>query len=306
MTSWQPIPIRKLGQPWSGMDSAGGKIDNGTGQLNENSVNCTINEVDTLSKRLGFIRGQNERFGTAVCGLHTYTDNCGQQWLLVVSDEGISIRQPFDIPVFENDDSYPIDGFDDATGLSALNWRNTDLYAANGSALLRTSGNSTSPFDPASFLRWFKDASSLSYSVTIQYELDTAGDSVVSICIRGNGDLTTGRRIQADLQFLPFSETYVARVYKVDLLGNRSEIATIDVDGSKLAPSGFMTLSYSRNFNAALPVFTATLNVTSTGGSVQEASSTSFSELEDSELGRVSAIGCSTFASILQVFGGPV
>lgn len=306
MTKWQAIPIRKPGQPWSGINTAGGKLDNGTGQLTERSVNCTINEVDTLSKRLGFIRGANERFGSVVCGLHSYTDNCGVTWLLVASDEGIAIRQPFAIPVFENDDSYPNDAFDAVTGLSDATWRNTELYAANGSALLRAVGNSSSPFDAASYMRWFKEASSASYGVTIQYELETSGNSIVSVCIRGTGTLVTGRRIQADLVFLPGSETYVARLFKIDLLGNLSEIGQIDVDGSKLAPSGFMTLSYSRSFNGPLPVLRATLEVISTGGSVQQVSSTDFNELEDQELGRVSAIGCSTLASILQVTGAPV
>lgn len=99
------------------MDTTGGKLDDGTGKQTENSVNVTINEVDKLEQRKGFVRGLSERFGTAVCGLHTYTDNCGNQWLLVASDDGIFIRQPFNVPVFENDDSYPLDDFDSETGL---------------------------------------------------------------------------------------------------------------------------------------------------------------------------------------------
>lgn len=285
------------------MDSKGGRLDNGNGQLTENSVNCTINEVDTLSKRLGFIRGASERFGTVVCGLHSYVDNCGVEWLLVASDEGIAIRQPYAIPVFETDDSYPNDAFDAETGLSTEDWRNTDLYAANGSVLLRTSGDSTAPFDRESYLRWFKEAASSSYEVSIQYQLDADQNSVCSVVIRGTGDLTSGRMIQADISLSPSDGAYFARLYKTNLLGERVQLAEIAVAGSLADPSGFLTLRFERSFDGPLPTRAATITVSPTGGSAQAAESTDFNELEDSEMGRVSGIGCSTLASILQVTG---
>jgi hypothetical protein len=301
MTRWLQSPIRQPGQPWSGIDTRSGKTDNGSGQLTEESVNVTINRLDTLSKRLGFIRGQNERFGTVVCGLHTYVDNCGNEWLLVASDESIAIRQPFAIPIFENDDSYPIDAFDEE-GPSAINWRNTELYLSLGAGLQRNVGNSTPPFDAASYLRWFKAASSSAYQVTIQYEFDTfaAVPQVASITIKGSEDLS-GRRLQADIVFDGTSTT--ARLYKVDLTGARMELGQIDVAG---LPAGFLELRYERGFAGSLAVFTATMVVTPSGGGPQEVSSTAITELEDAEMGRTSAIGCSESVTILQVSGGPV
>src|SRR5689334_13604908 len=162
MTKWTSYPLRQPGKPWPGTNRKGGKLDDGSGQLTENAVNCQINEADTLEKRKGFVRGLNERFGTVVCGLHTYTDNCGREWLIVADDTGMAIRQPFTVPVFETDDSYPSDSFDDAAGLSQDLWRNTSLYTATGGALLRVSGGRVQPFNPSEYLRWFKNAASSS------------------------------------------------------------------------------------------------------------------------------------------------
>lgn len=302
------MPIRQPGKPWSGMDSLGGRTDDGTGQLNENSVNVTINEVDRLQKRLGFVRGLAERFGTVVCGLHAYVDNCGQQWLLVASDEGVSIRQPFNVPVFENDDSYPTDDFSDEAGLSESNWRNTDLYLATGGALLRTVDDSSTPFDAASFLRWFKNAGAKSYEVTIQYEFNTnvSTTQVCSVVIKGVGDLSSGRRLQLDLSFNASDSLYVAKIYKTDATGELLEIGTLDVQGSLTSPSGFLTLGYERNFTGQLPVLRAVATVVPTGGGSQTFNGFNMTELEDIELGQVSAIGCSQNVSILQVTGGPL
>lgn len=307
MTRWTPIPTRPVGQPWQGMDTTGGKLDDGTGKQTQNSVNVTINEVDRLEKRKGFVRGLAERFGTVVCGLHTYTDNCGQEWLLVASDEGISIRQPFNVPVFEDDDSYPSDSFDLVVGLDTNNWRNTDLYTASGGSMQRGVGDSTAPFDAASYLRWFKAAGALAYQVTIQYEFDPnySTEQVASISIKGTGDLTSGRRLQLDVVYAS-TGTYVARLYKTQADGSLVLIGTIDVAGSLTSPSGFLTLSYVRSFAGAVSTFTPTAEVTPTGGGPQTVGDVGLTELEDRELGQISAIGCSQLVSILQVTGGPV
>lgn len=292
------------------MNSRGGKLDNGSGQLTENSRNCTINKVDTLEKRLGFIRGFNERFGSVVCGLHTYIDNCGTEWMLVVSDQEIAIRQPFVVPTFTNDDSYPLDDFSDVAGLSEENWRNTALYVASGGALQRSVGDSTtSPFDAASFLRWFKGARALSYQVTIQYEFDTIAETsqVASIVIKGNGDLTTGRRLQLDIE-LGVGNTYIASLYKADPTGALTLLGQRNIIGATAVAGGFMTLSYERNFDGPVPEFIVRGSVTPTGGGEQvvSLSGETISEIEDSEFGQISAIGCSQTMSILQVTGGPV
>lgn len=307
MTKWTPIPTRPAGQPWQGMDTTGGRLDDGTGKQTQNSVNVTINRADVLAKRKGFVRGLAERFGTVVCGLHTYVDNCGQEWLLVASDEGIAIRQPFNVPVFENDDSYPLDDFSDVAGISTDNWRNSSIYFGTGGALLRGVGNSSSPFDAPSYLRWFKAASALSYQVTIQYEFDASagGVQVASVSIKGSGDLATGRRLQADVSLS--GSAYVAHLYKTTPDGGLVLLGMIDVAGSLVSPSGFLTLGYRRLFPpGGTATFIPFIEVTPSGGALQELATNTLTELEDSELGGLSAIGCSQSVSILQVFGGPV
>lgn len=302
MTRWQPFPLRQPGQPWPGTNVKGGRLDDGRGQLTQNSLNCTINLADTLAKRNGFVRGLNERFGSVVCGLHAYTDNCGREWLLVADDTAISIRQPFVVPVFTADDSYPSDSFAD---LSDANWRNTVLYTATGDALLRATGDSTSPFDAASYLRWFKEAAASSYEVQIEYAFaPAAGAQIVSIAIKGSGDLLTGAYLQADLLF--DGTTYVAKLYKVSASRSRSLLAQIDVSGSLTNPTGFMTLTYTRGYSAALPTFIPSISVVPIGGSLQTAAGATLTELEDNDLGQISAIGCGLNASILVVSGGGV
>lgn len=307
MTKWNPLPTRPVGQPWQGMDTKGGRLDDGTGKQTKNSVNVTVNQADVLSKRSGFVRGLAERFGSVVCGLHTYVDNCGQEWLLVASDEGISIRQPFNVPVFENDDSYPTDDFEAST-VSAADWRNETLYISGAGSLQRGTGDSSSPFDAASYLRWFKAASALAYEVTIEYEFtpSQAVEQVASITIKGSGDFTTGRRLQLDLVYSP-SGTYVARLYKATADGGLVLIGTIDVSGSLTNPGGFLTLRYTRTFvPGSSAAFVPVAEVTPLGGALQSVGDVQLTELEDAELGQFSGIGLSQWASCLQVSGGPV
>lgn len=305
MTRWTPFPLRQPSQPWPGTNVRGGRLDDGRGQLTQQSKNVTINKADTLEKRKGFVRGLNERFGTVVCGLHAYTDNCGREWLIVAADDAISIRQPFVVPVFVADDSYPSDSFDEASGLSDQTWRNTSLYSAVAGALLRTAGVSSAPFDAASYLRWFKDAASSSYQVQIEYVFaaSTTVRQLVSIAIKGNGDLLTGAYLQADLEFSTRS-VYVAKLYKVSPARVRTQIAQIAVSGSVSNPSGFLTLTYTRNLGGTSPTFIPKISVVPTGGALQEQAAASLNELEDADLGQVSAIGCDVNSSILVVSGG--
>ena len=306
MTRWVAYPLRQPGKSWPGTDKKGGKLDDGRGLLTENSVNVTINQSDTLSKRKGFVRGLDERFGSVVCGLHAYTDNCGREWLLVADDTGISIRQPFVIPVFQTDDSYPSDSFDDVAGLSDALWRNTSLYTATGGSLLRVSGGGRSqPFLAADYLRWFKSAASSSYSVQIEYAFaDSATLSqVVSIAIKGNGDLTTGAYLHADLLFK--SPLYVAKLYHVSASGTQTPIGQIDVLGRLTNPSGFFTLTYQRLLINNVMTFVPSMEVVPVGGGPQVVSA-SLTDIQDRDLGQVSAIGCSLDAAILVVSGGAV
>lgn len=305
MTRWTAFPLRQPGQSWSGIDSKGGKLDDGRALLNEDSINVQVNRKDLLEKRKGFIRALNERFGTVVCGLHSYTDNCGNEWLLVASDEEIAIRHPGVILPFTADDSYPTDNF--STTLSTELWRNTEIYTATGDALLRTVGASTAPFDAPSYLRWFKDASAKSYRVQIQYAFTpaTVGKQVVSIAIKGSGDLLTGAYLQADLEFTD-GGAYLVKLYHVTAGRQRQFQGQIDVAGSRITPEGFLLLGYNRVFTTPVAQYLAFVEVVPTGGALQELVGPTLTELQDRDLNQVSAIGCNLNASILAVSGGSV
>ena len=305
MTRWVGTPLRKPDQAWSGIDTKSGKLDDGRAMLTQESINVQVNQKDTLAKRNGFVRALQERFGTVVCGLHTYTDHCGNEWLLVASDESIEIRHPGVILPFTADDSYPTDNF--STELSELLWRNTELYTATGDALLRSSGSSTAPFDAASYLRWFKPAAAAAYQVQIQYAFTPgiAGKQVVSIAIKGQGDLLSGSYLQADLEFT-HGGAYLARLYRISASRQRTQLAQIIVQGSTTVPEGFFTLKYSRSFNGPLPQFIPSIEVVPTGGALQVAAGATLDEAQDRDLGQMSGIGCNLNASILAVSGGSV
>ena len=99
MTQHNAFPLRG-GKAWPGVNTLGGKLDDGSGQLTDSSKNVMINTADILAKRKGFTRGLDEQFVGAVCGLHKYTDECGLEYLLVADEAQINIRTPFFIPVF--------------------------------------------------------------------------------------------------------------------------------------------------------------------------------------------------------------
>ena len=304
MTKWVGYPLRQPGKPWPGTDTKGGRLDDGRGLLTQDSINVSINKADTLSQRKGFVRGLNERFGTVVCGLHTYTNNCGREWLLVADDTAISIRQPFEVPVFTFDDSYPSDSFDAVAGLDQELWRNTSNYTATGGALLRVSGGRNQPFLAADYLRWFKPAAASSYQVQVEYAF-TAGvtfQQVVSIAIKGSGDLLSGAYLHADLSYAN-GGGYVARLYHVNAARVRNLLGQIDVQGSLTNPSGFFTLAYRRELINNVMNYIPAMEVVPTGGGPQESEAASLLELQDRDLGQVSAIGCSVDASILVVSG---
>lgn len=304
MTKWQAFPLRKPGEAWSGIDTKSGKLDDGRALLTEESMNVQVNRKDLLEKRKGFVRALNERFGTVVCGLHTYSDHCGNEWLLVASDESISIRHPGVILPGTPDDSYPTDNFSQT--LSELTWRNTALYTATGDALLRASGTSTAPFDAASYLRWFKDAGAKAYEVQVQYEFTpgTSGKQVASIAIKGSGDLLTGAYLQADLEFTD-GGAYLVRLYHVTAARSRQTLGQIDVAGSRTTPGGFFTLGYRRTFQP-VPQFVPFVQVVPLGGALQELAGATLLPVQDLDLGQVSAIGCNLNAAILAVSGGSI
>jgi hypothetical protein len=187
MTKWQEFPIRPQGRPWVGINTRGGKLDDGSGQMTDSSINCIINQVDKLAKRKGLIRGIDERFAGAVCGLHKYTDECGREWLLVADQAGISIRQPFSIPSFKASDAYPSDSFQADGPVDPNRWNNRTTYQQlNGSLVL------------ANFvlvgedLTWFKLATNFSYQLETNFVYEATSRTVAIIKM----SLTTPARIE--------------------------------------------------------------------------------------------------------------
>src|SRR5690606_999191 len=125
MTNWREIPLRPHGTPWPGLNTRGGVLDPGAGQLEDGPFNPIVNEADVLEKRKGFVRGLNERFTGVVCGLFRYTDNCGVEYLVVADEDGIHVRQPFSIPSFLGSDALPFDDFEE---LQTTRWSPTTAY----------------------------------------------------------------------------------------------------------------------------------------------------------------------------------
>lgn len=301
MTSWQEFPLRPVGRPWPGLNTRGGALDNGTGQLEEGSVGMIINEGDTLEKRKGFVRGLNERFTGVVCGLFKYTDDCGVEWVLVADESLISIRQPFVVPTFTQSDAYPFDAFTtpdaplaEVGSVDPDNWRNLTRYTLREDKLVEVLTNAalTNDFlDTTDFLRWFKEATNLSYQVRIEYEFDETSltQQHQAVVIKGNGDLTAGAYLQAEMVYTP--TLYEVRLFHREASGVISEIARQTIVGSETPPTGFLTLKYTRDLTApGGNQFAVAADVLPLGGILTTASAF-LDALQDADLGQVSATG---------------
>ncbi|HUW15890.1 MAG TPA: hypothetical protein VMW94_02330 [Actinomycetes bacterium] len=301
MTQWQAFPLRPPEQPWAGLNTKGGVLDDGRGWLEDGSVNAVINEADILEKRPGFIRGLDERFDEVVCGLFTYIDDCGIEWLLVADRSGIYIRQPFDIPVFELSDAYPADSFE-GTELDTASWRNTAAYTVDGGSLVlgpsAIADFGTADVAPTRLMRWFKGAASPSYQVTIQYAIDltSIAQQTVAVAIKGNGDLTAGARLQVDIKLVPQATEYVVQLKVVSASGSERIIQSETLKGFKQG-TGFLKLSYSNETR----VVTAT--ATPNGGAIRVIESLPLTVVEDAGLGQVSAIGIAYAGAVVPTTG---
>lgn len=231
MTKWQEFPLRPQGRPWAGINTRSGKLDDGSGQMMDSSVNVIINRADQLEKRKGMIRGLDERFAGSVCGLHKYTDECGREWLVVADEGGFSIRQPFAIPSFASSDAYPSDDFEEDGPVNTYFWRNTGGYEQAGGGLVLKSGE-TQPGP----MTWFKDASNFSYQVEIGWTIDD--DSTVGVHIKRAGTA----RIEARLARSGGNGT-VSLVW-INAAGSETELA---IGGFGTVAAGRAVLSYSRD-----------------------------------------------------------
>jgi hypothetical protein len=302
MTKWQDFPLRQQGAPWPGLNTRGGRLDDGRGWLEDGSVNAIINRADVLQKRKGLVRGLDEAFDGVVCGLFPYTSNCGIEYLLVADQLSINIRQPFNIPTFTQSDAYPFDSFSVDGAPNSENWRNTSGYTQLEDQLrlvASTAAFTSTRLPAANFMRWFKDAANKSYQVRVQYSFDATVASVqhVAMVIKGQGDLTTGALLQADLIFN-------GGALEVEISHRRSDLT---VRRLLLEPvtdtSGFFTLAYNA---------TTRLISTTFGTTVISAPADSITVIDDADLGQISAIGMGFPAGlqpsprILVVDGGPI
>jgi len=297
VTKWSEFPLRQQGQPWAGLNTRGGKIDPGRGQLEDGSINGIINEADILEKRKGFIRGLDERFDGPVCGLFKYTDDCGVEYLVVADGAGVHVRTPFDIPTFLGSDSLPNDDFNG--DLDTDRWGNTDDYQTFMGSLTLTliSLPIDSGIVPASrLMQWFKPAAITSYQVEIEYDLVAGGaGQVVAVAIKRTGSTY----LIANVYLRPAGYTVNMQLVQA---GVATTLDSIDLGGAELA-EGFLRLGYNSETRIA------TVRVIPSGGD-QVSLSAALSEAQNANLGQDSAIGivraAEDQAEILQVTGGPL
>jgi len=279
MTKWSEFPLRPQGQPWPGLNTKGGRLDPGQGQLEDGSFNAIINESDILQKWKGLIRGLDERFSGVVCGLFRYTDDCGREFIIVADQDGIKVRVPFDIPEFLGSDSIP---FDDFQSLDPNRWSPITVYEVFIGSLrlngLDSQGIST--YVPApQLMQWFKESVLTSYYVEINYRMEASDDrQVVSVVTKRNSLGTT----YLEAAVFVDGSTYQLNLFHV-IGGTRSTLATSELGGATLA-DGFLRLSYDAGS------FTATAMVIPSGGSQVSISGT-LTEFQDAGLGQFSAIG---------------
>ena len=196
MTTHNAFPLRG-GKAWPGINTLGGKLDDGSGQLTDASKNVMINTADLLAKRKGFTRGMDEQFVGAVCGLHKYTDECGIEYLLVADENQINIRTPFFIPVFTVSDSYPNDGFSGTTSSVDLSrWADASLGYRHVASTLNLRAGVLAPLP----LEWFKEATSSSYKVAtkVSFPNDVTTETVDHYIKAGAADGKGSLRLRVE------------------------------------------------------------------------------------------------------------
>jgi hypothetical protein len=292
MTKWQEFPLRAQGRPWAGINTRSGKLDDGTGQMTDSSVNCLINEADKLAKRKGLIRGLDERFAGPVCGIHRYTDNCGQEWLLIADQAGVSIRQPFSIPTFGNSDAYPSDEFQAAGDVDPNFWLNAGGYRQSTGLLLKPGVLNGGD------LRWFKDATNFSYAIDFDYQLD--GESA---CI---GVIKQGTTARLEGRVAQESGVVYARLVWID--GNGTETVLVE-ENTGNDERGSALLTYVRDVgNSAFSVQFLVFPEEDPEVALQDF--TTLTTLDDSEFGQGTSLRLeralgSTSPTILRVQGEP-
>lgn len=279
MTKWTEMPLRPQGQPWPGLNTRGGLLDPGAGYLEDGSFNAVINEADLLEKRKGLIRGLDERFDGVVCGIFRYTDGCGIEYLVVSSEGGIVVRQPFSIPSYLGSDSLP---FDDFETLDTTRWSPTDAYEVFLGALQLSGADTFSGLDYVrkdQLMFWFKESVIQSYYVEINYRLEAFfPKQAAAVVIKASRDGTS----YLEACVTATKDTY--RVYLYLVIGNvRTTLSESDVKGISLV-DGFLRLNYDAG------AFVASVNIIPSGGGSQTLTA-QLTEAQDAALGQRSAVG---------------
>lgn len=297
---------------WPGLKSENSRIMREPGEMSD-CTNVMIDVPDVLEKRNGFVRALDEAFNGVVCGLFPYTDDCGQEYLLVADEEMINIRTPFVLPTFTVADCYPLDDFSGIAGeLDQEVWRNTgDYKQANSEMIFDVGAPNNTPSDVAAQLgdlpRWFKNACGRSYQTFVEYTLpafigDPALEQIqrVILVLRGTGDLTTGPVLFAYIERQPSLSRVSIRHRRAN--GNVFNLVTQDV---QIGTQGFFTF----RFDATSLVPSAV--VQPIGVAPQTVAAPAIDTLEELSLGFVSAIGMGRIGiadnadqAILNVSGG--
>lgn len=295
MTKWQEFPLRPQGRPWVGINTRAGKLDDGSGQMTDSSVNCIINRADNLEKRKGMIRGIDERFAGSVCGLHKYTDECGREWLVVADEGGFSVRQPFAIPSFRSSDAYPSDSFQSNGAPNSSHWLNAGNYEQLDGSLLLKAG----VLDGGDML-WSKEASNFSYQVFGEWTQAT--DSTLVFTIK------RGAVARVEARIVNVGDVITAFLIWTDSTGTPREL------GSEVLPvgttTGTLTLSYGRNIIG--DVFNLELVVQPTDGeAVTMQDFSTLTALDDADLGQGTSLRLESTtgvdaASIENIQGDPL
>lgn len=239
---------------------------------------------DLLMKRRGMVRGLDEWFSDPVCGLFQYTDFCQTEYILVATQDGIFIRQPFVPSSFQIADCFPFDEFE-GTGLSAIDSTKWKFVSSNfgidGNVVgLKAIARSLGVFDVEAVIdqysaTWFKESCVPSYQVQLNLDLpDTSLEPHVACLMRGaERGFQSGAFLMFD--FFRRSNLNFGRIMYVTTSRAISEVATI---GPFADGNGVGLCSYDQN------ALTATITFTPDVGS--PASSTyQFNGLDDTSFG---------------------
>lgn len=272
-------------------------------------TNVIINTQDILEKRKGFIRAFDERFGGVLCGIFKYTDEYGREKMIIAADGFWYIRSPYSVPTFTQSDAYPFDSFPDgdvaASEVNTDKWRdNVDRYQVfDDSLVLRTTSALGAEHADLSALamRWFKEQSSRSYKVRIQYTFpDATVNTSVFIVIKGQEDLSGNAILMVVLDRLE-DETLKMSLYERDAQGVMSLVG----NAVSLGTTGYLQLEYNQQSRIAKAT------ITPVGSALKSVSSEQFSELRDLDWGQNCGIGIAKKGTgdapmIEVVDGGPV